>query len=365
MTIRNIFLPILLFFCQLSMAQLSAKEAKIIARLQGELTGDLQKDTLHTSVSAAIVDKGRLVWADAFGFAGPERAVPADTGTIYKVASITKLFTVTLLLQLAEEGKVGLNDPAERYVPEVATLQGYHKSDRFTLRDLASHISGLDREPEGVSGASFGPVDQWEEKLLAVLPFTSVSSLPGEKFQYSNVGFAILGLALERAAGKPYVQLVQERILGPLHMDNSFFVVPAEKRDRLAPGVDTRNGKVNTRTALRQEDGEGYRVPSGGLWSTPIDLARFEIALMGRVLIKDESLRKMVQPSRASRNYGMAMMIMRDRELTMIGHDGLDPGYTSQLSIDPYTGNAVILLRNCRPGITDLVSATREVLSRL
>jgi CubicO group peptidase (beta-lactamase class C family) len=266
---------------------------------------------------------------------------------------------------LQRRGKVGLNDPAERYVPEVATLQGYHKGSRFTLRDLASHMSGLGREPEGLSGASFGPVNQWQDKLLAVLPFTSVGGFPGEKFQYSNVGFAILGLALERAAGKPYVELVQERILTPLHMDNSFFVVPEEKRDRLAPGVDTRHGRVNTRTALRQEDGEGYRVPSGGLWSTPIDLARFEIALMGRVLIKEESLRKMAEPSRASRNYGMAMMIMRDRELTMIGHDGLDPGYTSQLSIDPFTGNAVILLRNCRPGITDLVSATREVLSRL
>jgi hypothetical protein len=61
----------------------------------------------------------------------------------------------------------------------------------------------------------------------------------------------------------------------------------------------------------------------------------------------------------------LSMAQLRDRELTMIGHDGLDPGYTSQLSIDSYTGNAVILLRNCRPGITDLVSATREVLSRL
>jgi CubicO group peptidase (beta-lactamase class C family) len=361
-------LVLLIFFglsCHLAPAQLSAKEARIVASLQRELTGDLQKDSLHTSVSAAVVDKGRLVWANAFGFTGPDRAVPADTGTIYKVASITKMFTVTLLMQLVEEGKVRLNDPAERYVPEVSTIPGYGKGMKFTLQELASHTAGLDREPEGVTGASFGSVDQWEDKLLAVLPYASVNSTPGMEFKYSNVGFAILGLALERAAGEPFVRLIQERIFTPLHMDNSFFVVPPEKRDQLAPGVDTRNGRINTRTALRQEDGEGYRVPSGGIWSTPIDLAHFEIALMHGVLIKEESLRIMVRPSNASRNYGMAMMIMRDKYLTMIGHNGLDPGYTSQLSIDPYTGNAVILLRNTRPGITDLVSATRDVLSRL
>ncbi|HVW63265.1 MAG TPA: serine hydrolase domain-containing protein [Puia sp.] len=360
-----LFLYPLIFSCQLCQAQPSSKQTKAISDLQKELTEDLKKDNLHGSVSAAVVDKGRLIWANAYGYASSDKDIPADTGTIYRVCSITKMFTVTLFMQLVEEGRVKLDDLAETYVPEVKLLPGYNRQMRFTLRQLASHTSGLDREPQGVPDVNIGPVDKWEEKVLALIPHAFFHGSPGEQFSYSNVGFAILGLALERAAGKPYVQLVQERIFAPLNMSNSFFAVPGDKRGHLALGIEHRGGIINTQTALRQVDGMGYRVPNGGIWSTPADLARFEIAFMNGTLIKAASIRKMLEIPSGSRSYGMGIMIMRDNMLTMIGHDGSDPGYTSQLSIDPNTGSAVILLRNCRPGTTDLISATREVLRRL
>jgi CubicO group peptidase (beta-lactamase class C family) len=360
-----LFLPLLILSGQLCLGQLSSRQTKAIADLRTTLADDLKRDNLHAGVSAAIVDKGRLIYAGAYGYASPDKDIPADTGTIYRICSITKMFTVTLLMQLVEEGKVNLYDPVETFVPEVRSLKGYGKTMRFTLQQLASHTSGLDREPEGMPDASFGPVDQWEEKLLALIPHTSFHNNPGQQFHYSNVGFALLGLALERAAGKPYVQLLQERIFTPLNMYNTFFAAPAAKRDRLAPGIDNQEGNINTQTPLLQMDGMGYRVPNGGIWSTPIDLARFEIAFMSGSLIKAASIRKMLEPPSVSRNYGMGIMIMRDNQLPMIGHDGSDPGYTSQLSIDPDTGSAVILLRNCRPGTTDLISATRETLRRL
>ncbi|MBN9380502.1 MAG: beta-lactamase family protein [Chitinophagaceae bacterium] len=360
-----LFLSLFVLFCQLCLGQPDSRQVKIISDLQKELTNDLKKDNLHGSLSAAIVEKGKVIWAGACGYASYDKDIPADTGTIYRICSITKMFTVTLLMQLVEEGKVKLDDLAETYVPEIKLLPGYDKQTRFTLQQLASHTSGLDREPQGIPDLSFGPVDKWEEKVLALIPHVSFHSSPGEQFSYSNVGFALLGLALERAADKPYVQLVQERIFTPLNMNNSFFAVPGDKRDRLAPGIEYRTGIINTQTPLRQIDGMGYRVPNGGIWSTPVDLARFEIAFMNGTLIKAASIRKMLEIPSGSRSYGMGMMIMRDNSLTMIGHDGSDPGYTSQFSIDPKTGNAVILLRNCRPGATDLISTTRDVLRRL
>lgn len=292
-----LFLSLLILSCQLCPGQPNSKQTKTISGLQKELTDDLKKDNLHGSVSAAIVDRGRLIWAGAYGYASSEKDIPADTNTIYRICSITKMFTVTLLMQLVEEGKVKLDDFAETYVPEVRLLPGYNKQMRFTLQQLASHTSGLDREPQGIPDVNVGPVDKWEEKVLALIPHASFHSSPGEQFLYSNVGFALLGLALERAAGKPYVQLVQDRIFTPLNMNNSFFAVPGDKREQLAQGIEHRAGIINTQT--------------------------------------------------------------------MIGHDGSDPGYTSQLSIEPNIGSAVILLRNCRPGTTDLISATRDVLRRL
>ena len=85
------------------------------------------------------------------------------------------------------------------------------------LRQLASHTSGLQRGPD-MPGADLGPVDQWESKLLSCIPYTSFNSNPGTLFQYSNIGYALLGLTLERASGIPYIQMVRQRIFTPLHI---------------------------------------------------------------------------------------------------------------------------------------------------
>jgi len=347
-------------------AQPSSRDSRIITEFSKNLGDDIKKDNLHGSISAAIIKKGHVIWVGAVGYAGMDKDTPADTGTIYRIASITKIFTVTILMQLSEEGKVRLDDPVENYVPEVKSLQGYSKSRRFTLRQLASHTSGLNREPD-LPGASLGTTDQWENIVLSCIPQTSFNGPPGEQFLYSNIGFALLGLALERASGVPYIQMVQQRIFTPLNMNNSFFAVPEDKRDKLAQGIDNeKEGAIDTILPLRQEGGMGYRVPNGGIWSTPADLARFEVAFMGGYpLLKPGSVRQMLVVPPGGKNYGLGMMIMPDRQMGMIGHNGSDPGYTSQLAIEPIGGDAVILMRNYNIGKTNLKEIARDLLERL
>ena len=346
-------------------AQPTAKEMKAINASTRDLTNACKNDNLHGGISMAVVRKDQLIWAGAVGYAAMDKETPADTGTIYRIASITKMFTVTILLQLAEEGKVRLDDPAEKYVPEVASIPGYSNHTRFTLQQLASHTAGLNREPE-LAGSSVGPVDQWEIKVLACLPHSSFNSNPGEQFLYSNIGFAILGLALERASGTPYVQLVQQRIFTPLQMNNSFFIVPDDKRGRLAQGIDNnKDGVVNTSLPARTIDGMGYRVPNGGIWSTAPDLARFVIGLMGGKLLQPASIRLMLKVPIGSKNYGMGAMIMHDKQLGLFGHNGSDPGYTSQLTIEPLSGYAVILLRNYNSGVTNLQEFSWQLIEDL
>ncbi len=360
-----LWIPIFLLSHSPCLAQLTPKETKAITAWGKSMDQDLKRDKLHGSISAALIRKGQVIWSGAFGYVAMDKDSPADTGTIYRIASITKMFTATLLLQLAEEGKLGLDDPLENYVPEVKSLPGYSRSTRMTLRQLASHTSGLNREPE-LAGASLGPPDEWENKVLACIPTASFNSGPGERFLYSNMGFALLGLALERAAGIPYIQLVQQHIFTPLHMDNSFFTVPADKRDRLAQGIDNKKeGGANTRLPLEQVDGMGYRVPNGGIWSTPADLAKFVIALNSGQLIKPASIKQMLRVPPGGKNYGLGMMIMPDRMMTTIGHNGSDPGYTSQLCMDPNSGDAVILMRNYNFEETNLEDAARDLLQRL
>ena len=129
---------------------------------------------------------------DSIIIATGDKDINADTGTIYRIGSITKTFIAAILMQLIEEGKVKLDDPVEKYMPEIKTLKGYSDKTIITLRQLASHTSGLEREPD-MPGANRGPVDQWESKLLSCIPHTSFNSIPGIRFQYSNIGYALLG----------------------------------------------------------------------------------------------------------------------------------------------------------------------------
>ena len=213
----------------------SSRDSIVIAEFANRLSGDIKKDDVHGSISAAIIKNGKVIWAAAFGYTSRNKDIPADTNTIYRIGSITKTFTAVILMQLVEERKVKLDDPVEKYLPEIKSLKGYSDKTIITLRQLASHTSGLEREPD-MPGASLGPVDQWESKLLSCIPYTSFNTSPGTSFHYSNIGYALLGLALERASGVPYIQMVQQRIFIPLQMDNTFFSVPENKMAELAEG---------------------------------------------------------------------------------------------------------------------------------
>jgi CubicO group peptidase (beta-lactamase class C family) len=352
--------------------QESSRDSGVIAEFGKRLRSDTKKDNLHGSISAAIVKNGKPIWAGAFGYATRDKDIAADTSTIYRIGSITKTFTATLLMQLVEERKVELDDPVEKYLPEIKFLKGYSDKTIITLRQLASHTSGLKREPD-MPGASLGPVDQWESKLLSCIPYTSFNSSPGTRYKYSNIGFALLGLTLERASGIPYIQMVQQRIFTPLHMDNSFFLMPENKMAELAEGIV--HFKKNTRDKIKKSSSlqggldstlGGYTVPCGGIYSTPLDLAKFTLALMGKTpLLEPESLREMQVTPPGGMNYGLGLMFARYGKLGFIGHGGTVRGYSAQFSIEGRNVYAVALLRNYNRGKTNLPLGSRKFLAKL
>ena len=343
---------------QYCLGQESYSDSSVIAEFSKRLSSDTKKDDVHGSISAAIVKNKKVIWVGAFGYAARDKDVAADTNTIYRIGSITKTFTAAILMQLVEERKVKLDDPVEKYLPEIRSLRGYSDKTAITLRQLASHTSGLKREPD-MPGASLGPVDQWESKLLSCIPYTSFKSSPGTEYQYSNIGYALLGLTLERASGVPYIQLVQQRIFTPLHMDNTFFSVPENKMAELAEGIVLLQGVSDSTLG-------GYTVPCGGIYSTSLDLAKFVIALMGKIpLLQPESLREMQVIPPGGRYYGLGLMLGRYGKLDFIGHGGLVRGYLAQFSIEQHGVYAVVLLRNYNRGKFNLALGSRKLLSKL
>ena len=351
-----VFIWALIVPYQYCSAQWSSGDSSVIAQFADQLSSDTKKDGVHGSISAAIIKNGKVIWAGAFGYATRNKDIAADTNTIYRIGSITKTFTAVILMQLVEERKVKLDDPVEKYLPEIKSLKGYSDATIITLRQLASHTSGLEREPE-MPGAGLGPVDQWETKLLSSIPYTSFKSSPRTSFQYSNIGYALLGLTLERASGVPYIQMVQQRIFIPLHMDNTFFSVPENKMAELAEGFVSA-GKDSTLG--------GYTVPCGGIYSTSPDLAKFVIALMGKTpLLEPASLLEMQVTPPGGWNYGLGLMLAGYKKLDFIGHGGRVQGYLAQFSIEQHNVYAAILLRNHDSGKTNLALDSRKLLNKL
>jgi CubicO group peptidase (beta-lactamase class C family) len=347
------------------LAQYTEQESQAIARFERELRTDVANDGIDGGISAVIIKNDRVIWAKAFGYANRDTKQPADTNTIYRIASITKTFTATLLMMLVEDKIVGLDDPVEKYVPEVSQIIGYGEDTRFTLRQLASHTSGLKRWSEMYT-ANIGPNGAWQKKLLSSLSFIQFETKPGKQWLYSDVAFCILGLALERAAGKPYMDLVKQQITGPLHMTHTFFTPDETNLPHIAQGMYNTDGVINTRLPLAQYQGMGYGVPNGGLFSTPADLAKLLSTFMMKTgLLSKASIHEMQLTPRGGKNYGLGMGLDPRYNVNFVGHGGWIPGYTSHYLIDNDTNYGVILMRNYNVGFTNLMETATKLLEEI
>jgi CubicO group peptidase (beta-lactamase class C family) len=338
-----------------------------ISQFEKEIESDLTKDGIDGSTSAAIISGDRIIWSKAFGYADRENKILADTTTIYRAGSISKSFTAFLMMQLADEGIIKLTDPVELYLPEIKRLHGYSDSTRITFLQLASHTSGLSREPE-LENANSGGIDEWEKKLVAAIPTTYFESTPGTKYNYSNIGYGILGLALSRATDRPFMQLMQEKIFVPLKMNRSFYVIPKELSTKLAMGMEGGPSEtIDTESPKVEHHGRGYKVPNGGIYSTPNDLGKFMISNLGyNPLLKRESLEAMQTEKGTEPNkYGLGFMIFHNDQINIVGHNGQVLGYTAQFAFEKESKFGVIIMRNYTQGVTDLDKASFVLLSKL
>jgi len=347
-------------------AQQKPSTQSVINAFDKELSARLNYEHLHASVSVVIIKDDHIIWRRAYGYLNRDSDIPADSSTIYRIASITKTFTALLLMQLVQEGKLKLDDPVEKYLPEIKKVNGYESDEKITFQQLASHTAGLQREPHMANSYS-GTPDEWENSLISCIPYTSVISKPGERFSYSNIGYALLGLALSRVTGVPYMDMVKQRILTPLHMKDTYFSLSPAERERLAQGIANDSlGRINIELPVKDLQGRGYRVPDGGLYSTSTDLSKLVLSLMGKPpLLKSAYRNIMREVPPGGKDYGIGLMLLERGVLDLEGNDGVLPGYTSLFLIERQSGYAVILMRNYNVGNINLFSAAFALLRGL
>jgi CubicO group peptidase (beta-lactamase class C family) len=331
--------------------------AAALSALEPALSSDFARDGIG-GASIGVVDGDKLVWSRHYGFADVEARRVATNDSAYRIGSITKQFTALALLQLVEQGRMRLSDPIEKYVPEIKAVTGATAGAApITLLQVATMMSGLEREPD-CADHSVGPVSGWQKKALECLPQTRYRFEPGTEYLYSNIGYATLGLAIERAAGRPFIDVVAHGIFLPLGMTRSAFDPTPAIRGDLAHGYQ--RGRVfgtSSRAVPDQKlDGRGYRVPNGAIFSTLADLAKFVAWELGGgpsgILdraTQDANYTRAYSAfgSDLSSSYGLGFVVSRRGGIVMLGHGGATEGYHASAIFHRATRLGVIVLRGC------------------
>ncbi len=234
-----------------------------------ELMRGFAERTRVPGLAYGIIVDGALAHTGVVGYRELSARAPVDSATVFRIASMTKSFTAVAILQLRDAGKLSLEDPVERYVPELASLR-YPTSDspRITIRQLLSHSAGF---PED---------NPWGDQQLAItdaemtrlmsggIPF---STAPGTGYEYSNFGFAILGRVVTNVSGTPYPQYVAEHVLQPLGMTSTTLQAAAVPPNRLAHGYRWQDEAWLEEAQLA----DGAFGPMGGMLTSISDLGRW------------------------------------------------------------------------------------------
>jgi len=323
-------------------------------------------------LSVGILEGGHLAWRRTYGWANEEGRLRTNDQTIYPIASLTKMVTGVMLLQLVERGKVHLADPVNVYVPEVKQIPNpFPWAPPITLVQLATMTSGLEANYES---PAVSETDPWEKQVLEALPHLEFDYEPGTRREYSNVGYSILGLALGRAAGRPFTEYVQSEILKPLGMQDSFFSVTPKIESRIARGYFL--GDPNSASSIVQNSERDFGLPAGGLLSTLGDLAKlmcFQLGSGPETVLAPETLESSfrgIVPSDGDLRYGdgvgFAAVRNADSRLTALGHGGLRrAGFVASYEFDRSTRTGVILLTNTSYGHANYKRLVRQILARL
>jgi CubicO group peptidase (beta-lactamase class C family) len=246
-----------------------------------------------TGLSIALVDDQRVVWSQGFGYANLERKAPATADTLYRVASISKLFTDTAAMQLAERGLLNIDQPVHKVLPDFAPLAPPADS-AITPRQLMTHHSGLPRDKiQGFQSAAPAPFSD----VVSYLNRTPTAYPPSHTFAYSNLGVTLLGSIVQKLSGTPFVQYMQQSVLAPLGMTDSSFGSSPSDAVQMSQGY--KEGVLEKEWPLRD-------VPAAGLNSSAHDLGKFMSMVFanGRSgknqVLKPETVADMLRPQNSA-----------------------------------------------------------------
>ncbi len=302
------------------------------------------KETGMPSISVALVKDDKIVYADAFGYVNVKKQVPATSQSVYNTGSTFKVVTSLAIMQLADAGKLSIDEPVNKYL-KTPIKDLSDKGEPVTLRHFLSHHSGL-------GGPDEDYVPLWDRtvpgKLEGIVSQISVLESPGRKYEYVNYCYALAGLIIENVSQKSFQDYLVENLFKKLDIGTRGPVVPIpEMIEELALPYSIIKNKPYPETQYRIDV-----FPAGDIYLTSSDMAKFLMLLLnegkykGEEIIKQESIKEMETPQFKS-NYGFGVEVYKKVKETRLEHSGAVPGYMSYFKINLNSKSGVYIMTNC------------------
>jgi serine beta-lactamase-like protein LACTB len=303
-----------------------------------------------------LMQDGKVLFKKGYGLANVEHNVPMQPDMVFRIGSVTKQFTAVAIMLLVEEGKVDLQAPIFRYLENLPKAW-----EAVTVEQLLNHTSSI---------FDYSNTDNFWEHMHENLTPTELLELyvsklpldfePGTKFRYTNTGYILLGMIIEKISGQSYARFLQKRIFEPLNLKHTRYDSETDHIPGMVSGYT-----IGTRLAYFCSVTQKYA--AFGLVSNTEDLARWTLALHSGKVVKPESLARMLMPTRLRNgeklDYGFGLGLQQSQWNRLVGHKGKTSGFTCDIEADPAAKAVTVILNNTDYPKWDREDITRYLLS--
>lgn len=303
--------------------------------------------------TALVSKNGVVLLHKGYGFKNVESKSPNNENTIFQIGSITKQFTATVILKLAEQHKLNISDKLSKYYPN------YPKGDSITIEHLLTHTSGVFNYTNDVEFMKIEATKPaTEAQMLALFKDKPLDFSPGTRWSYSNSGYMLLGYIIQKVTQKPYEEVVHETIFKPLGMTHTGFDFVRLKNHEKATGYFVISETSTVPSTLVDST---VSFAAGAIYSTTGDLLKWHSGILNNKIVQRSSMDKAFTPYKNNYGYGWAINKMADKQITT--HSGGIFGFNANLARIEQDDVCVLLLNNVgNPKLSEITQKIFEVL---